>query len=172
MRPTIFILLFCIIVAGCNLLPQRQPAKKIVIAPEITGSWKLLFLKGIDSSGRIHYPYDREIEGIAFFDSQHNFAIQYYDANRTALSNRDPYYCSDAEIRIAFLSGASFFGNYNISGDTLILNIRASGNPNMNFKREKRYYELRGDSLLIVAPARKLNGVIMQEHSIWKRSGK
>jgi len=136
------------------------------------GSWDLLFLKGFDPSGRIHYPYDKNIKGFAVFDKQNNFTIQYYDATRTRMSKSDPFYCSDAEIRIAFLSGASFFGNYHLSGDSLILNVKAASNPNMNSYSETRLYELRGDTLLMKAPAKKLNGILLQEHSVWRRSGK
>ena len=172
MRPTIPIILCLFFVTGCNFLPQKQPAKKIEIAPEIAGSWELLSLKGIDPSGRIHYPYDKNVEGFAVFDKQNNFTIQYYDASRTRMSNYDPYYCSDAEIRIAFLSGASFFGNYTLKGDSVTLKIKASENPNFNYTKERRYVEILSDTLLLISPGRKLNGIYMQEHSVWKRTGR
>lgn len=170
MKPAILTLF--IVLSSCNLLPKKQPAKKIEIAPEIVGSWELIYLKGIDPAGQIHYPYDKNVEGFAVFDKQHNFSIQYYDASRSGMSHADPFYCSDAEIRIAFLSGVSFFGNYKLKGDSLQLNIKAAGNPNLNYRKENGLIELRGDTLLLITPPQKLNGIYLQEHSVWKRSGK
>ncbi len=171
MKPAILIIFCFILITGCNLLPQKKPAKKIEITPEIIGSWELLVLKGVDPAGRIHYPYDKNVEGFAVFDKRHNFTIQYYDASRTRMSHQDPYYCSDAEIRIAFLSGTSFFGNYDLIGDSLQLKIKAACNPNLNYRMETGYFKLHGDTLLIITPLQKLNGIYLQEHSVWKRSG-
>ena len=168
MKKAIHITICIIFLTGCNLIPQKQPAKKITIAPEITGTWKLLTMKGIDASGHIHYPFDRQVDGLAVFDKQNNFSIQYYDAARSSMSHSDPYYCSDAEIRIAFLSGLSFFGTYDHNADTLTLKIKASGNPNLNNRIERRYCKMRGDTLLMIAPAKKLNAIFLQEHSVWK----
>ena len=172
MRPAIFTLFFFILLSGCNLLPEKPPAKKIEVVPGIVGSWELIYLKGVDPAGQVHYPYDKNVEGFAVFDRQHNFSIQYYDASRTAMSRTDPYYCSDAEIRIAFLSGASFFGNYKLESDSLQLNIKAADNPNLNHRQETGLIKLHGDTLLLITPPQRLNGIYLQEHSLWKRLGK
>lgn len=172
MKPGKLFLFLLILITGCNLLPKKQPATKIEVVPEIIGSWKLLQVKGVDKSGHIHYPYDKSVEGFAVFDKQQNFSIQYYDASRSGMSHADPYYCSDAEIRIAFLSGVSYFGDYKLSGDSLQLNIKASVNPNLNYRKGTGVIKLQGDTLLLITPSQKLNGIYLQEHSVWKRSGK
>lgn len=137
--------------------------------PDITGSWKLLFLKGEDLSGRIHYPYDKKAEGFLVFDEYQNYAIQFYDATRPRLENKDPYFGTNSELRIAFLSGCSSFGKYKHTRDSITLEINMASISNRSSDIFRNYYELHGDTLLMMAPWNKLAGVTMTELSVWIR---
>ena len=156
---------------SCKYFPDfLKPRKKDMDTPSLIGSFELLSYKGVDPSGRVHYPYDKEVKGFAVFDENENYVFLLYDANRPALSNSDPFFCSNSEIRIAFLSERSSFGSYEVEGDSVLFKIEAAHLPNLEGKTEKRYFEMHSDTLLIIAPGRRLNGVFIREQSIWIKS--
>jgi hypothetical protein len=169
MKYVILLCITAILLTGCNFRREFKTTKKIETASPIVGSYELLIYKGIDPSGRIHYPYDKKVKGFATFDQQNNFSIQLYDATRPTLSNNDPFFCNDPEIRIAFLSARSCFGTYQITKDKIIFSIAAANLPNLSGHNDLRYFELHGDTLLLIAPGRRLNGIQLAEHSIWLR---
>jgi hypothetical protein len=166
-----FLLLTVIIffTGSCDLIDKMKPAKVSEPVPGLNGSWKLINLKGVDPAGRVHYPYEKDVTGFATFDEHNYFTMQYYASSRPLLSKRDPYYCSDPEIRIAFLSGASCYGTYQLSGDSLFLRVTASINPSWSWSMKKSYFKLQGDTLLLVSSGRLLNGLFLREHSLWLR---
>jgi hypothetical protein len=170
---TVYLLYFwALLFSSCNYLPDLlKPTKKTIESASIEGSWELIIYKGVDPSGRIHYPYDKDVQGFAMFDKENKFSLQVYDATRPRLSNNDPFFCSDPEIRIAFLSERSCFGTYQMRGDSILFHIDAANLPNLSGEIEKRYFELRGDTLLLIAPSRRLNGVFLAEHSVWIKKG-
>jgi hypothetical protein len=171
MKTISYLLVGILLLVSCRQLPDffKTSRKSRSPGPSLPGTYELIIYKGIDHLGRIHYPYNEKVKGIAIFDETEKFVIQLYDATRPYLSNSDPFFCSDPEIRIAFLSEKSFFGHYQFDGDTIALRFEGANLPNLTNKVEKRYYELQGDSLLIIGPARMHNGISLAEHSTWIR---
>jgi len=84
----------------------------------------------------------------------------------------DPFFCSNAEIRIAFLSGYALFGKYKLFRDTVGIQIYSALNPNLSESYEKRYCKILGDTMLMIAPGKNINGVFLKEHSIWLKYGR
>ncbi len=169
---TIYLLfLWVLLFTSCKYFPDfLKNRKKGNDEPSLLGSFELLSYKGVDPSGLIHYPYDKEVKGFAVFDVNDNYSVQLYDANRPQLSNSDPFYCSNPEIRIAFLSERSSFGGYQVQGDSVLFRIEAAHIPNLEGKTEKRYFEMRGDTLLMIAAGHRLNGIFLVEHSVWVKT--
>ena len=172
MRRSIIYPLTILLLFSCDYNPFKKTLSYLEITPEIVGSWNLLILKGEDSQGHFQYPFDVKVKGYASFDGNNNFSIQYYDATRPRMKYNDPFFSSDPEIRIAFLSGQSMFGKYELFQDSVGIKIAASLNPNFSGILEKRYYKILGDTMLMIAPGRNVNGVYLKEHSIWLRSDK
>lgn len=173
MKTLILLYFWALFFTSCNYLPDSfQTLKRSADKPSIVGSWKLLSYKGIDPSGRVHYPYNKDVKGYAVFDTENQFSLQLYDATRPRLSNNDPFFCSDPEIRIAFLSERSCFGTYQIMRDSILFHIDAANLPNLSGFTEKQYFELHGDTLLLIASYRRLNGIFLANQSIWIKKGK
>ncbi len=172
MRYIIFYFLASILFVSCIEYPFKKAPRKIEIAPKIVGSWNLVSLKGEDSEGRFQYPFDKKVKGFAYFDNENNFSIQYYDATRPKMRFNDPFFCSNAEIRIAFLSGYALFGKYKLFRDTVGIQIYSALNPNLSESYEKRYCKILGDTMLMIAPGKNINGVFLKEHSIWLKYGR
>lgn len=172
MKNTFYFLLIAVLLFSCIENPFKKPVKEIEITPKIVGSWNLLMIKAKDSKGHFQYPFDKEVKGFACFDMNNNFSLQYYDASRPRMKSNDPFFSSNSEIRIAYLSGQSLFGKYRLFKDTLGLSIDASLNPNYTGMWEKRYYRIKGDTMLMIAPGRTVNGIFLEEYSIWIRSVK
>ena len=169
MRIKFISLLLILVLTACKYFPKLNQTEEIPVINTMAGTWFLISLKGEDLTGRIHYPYDEEVKGQAVFTDGMNFSIQYYDATRPDLSQRDPYFCSDPEIRIAYLSSSACFGTYEQKGDSLTLNISDAANPNLGGQICKCALRFRGDTMLMISPLKKLNGVLMAEHAIWLR---
>jgi len=172
MKRAIAFLLVFFPLFSCIENPFKRNAEEIEISPNIVGSWELLLLKSQDASGHFQYPFDKEVKGFASFDKYNNFSIQYFDATRPRMKYSDPFFSSDPEIRIAFLSGQSLFGKYRVFKDTVSLNIDAALNPNLSETRQNRFYRIKGDTMLLVAPGRNVNGVYLREYSIWLKAGR
>lgn len=172
MKSAISFLFATIFLFSCDYNPLEHILKKRGNSPEIVGSWRLLYIKGEDPEGQFQYPFDMDTKGFASFDERYNFSFQYYDATRPRMKSDDPFFCSDPEIRIAYLSGQSLFGQYKLYRDSVGLHIAASLNPNISETTEKRYYKIHGDTLFIIASGRYLNGVFLKEHSVWIRADK
>ena len=174
MKRILFFLLVAGLLSSCKYLPEQFRRNKQVVEapiklPKIAGTWKLLNLEARDMAGKVYYPYDEKVQGMALFNDSTHFSIQYYDATRPALSQQDPFYCTDPEIRIAFLSGSAFYGYYEEYPDTLELKIITGFNPNLQLRKRKYSIQFKGDTLLMQAPIRRWNGVLLSEHSIWLR---
>jgi hypothetical protein len=172
MKSAIYLILIPLFICSCIENPFRKKQVESDISPRIVGSWDLLILKGEDRQGHFQYPFDKDVKGFAFFDKNNNFSLQYFDASRPRMKNTDPFFSSDPEIRIAFLTGQSLYGKYRLFQDSIGMNIDASLNPNFSGTWEKRYYRIKGDTMLIIAPGRKVNGIFLKEYSIWLKSGK
>lgn len=171
MKTYSLLFLWVLLFNSCKYFPDfLKNRQKTVEEPSLVGSFELLSYKGVDPSGRVHYPYDKEVNGFAVFDENNNYAVQLYDANRPPLSNSDPFFCSNPEIRIAFLSERSSYGDYEVQGDSVLFRIEAAHLPNLEGKTEKRYFKMHGDTLLTIAPGHRLNGIFLSEHSIWIRA--
>ena len=170
MKTLTLLVVWALLLSSCKYAPEfLKSRQKAVEGPSITGSYHLLIYKGIDPTGRIHYPYDIEVKGFALFDNEGNYSLQLYDANRPRLSNSDPFFCSDAEIRIAFLSELSSYGNYQVQGDSIYFQPEAAHLQNLTGKTVKKYFEMHGDTLLMNAPGHRFNGVFLAEQSVWVR---
>jgi hypothetical protein len=170
----IYLLCFCaFFLFSCAYLPESlKPLKKQKSEKSVTGTWELLSFKGIDPSGRIQYPYGKQVKGIAFFTDELEFSMQFYDATRPRQSTSDPFFCSDPEIRISYLTARSCFGSYSMSDDSITFSIEAANLPNLSGVNEKRYFKMYGDTMLLISPIRRLNGVFLSEHTIWVNKGK
>ncbi|MGD2034702.1 MAG: lipocalin-like domain-containing protein [Bacteroidales bacterium] len=172
MKRAIIFSLSTLFLFSCIDNPFKKPVPRVKATPKIVGTWTLLVLKSEDPEGHFQYPYDVGTKGLACFDTTNNFSIQYYDATRPGMRYDDPFFCSDPEIRIAFLSANSFYGSYNLFRDSVQLNIKASLNPNFSGTVEKWYYRTKGDTMLLVAPGKNINGVHLKEYTVWLRSVK
>ncbi len=172
MKRAISFLLIAMLFFSCIENPFKKTVKNIETTPKIVGSWDLLILKGEDDQGHFQYPFDKEVKGFACFDTDNNFSVQYFDATRPRMKSNDPFFSSDPEIRIAFLSGQSMFGKYRLFKDTVGMDIDVSLNPNLSGNWEKWYYRIKGDTMLMIAPGKKLNGVLLKEYSIWLKAGR
>jgi hypothetical protein len=155
---------------SCDLLQFKKSAKNVNPLPNLVGSWTILSYKGIDASGHVHYPYEKDLKGFATFDSAYNYSIAYYTASRPVLSNRDPFFCSDAEIRIAFLSENSFYGTYRQTTDSLFFEVIASSNPSLSWSKERFRYRTHADTLLLISSPKRINGLTLNEYSLWLRN--
>ena len=156
--------------SSCNLLPVKKPTQNENPIPDLTGSWKILTMKGVDAAGRIHYPFEKEVNGFTTFDRANNFSMQFYASSRPVFSNRDPYFCSDAEIRIAFLSESSAYGTFRQTTDSIFLQTVASNNPSRSWSHDRYAYKIHGDTLLLISSPKKINGQLLAEYSVWLRS--
>jgi hypothetical protein len=171
MKQFFFIALITLLLTSCNLIDKFRDRGKDAEIPEISGTWEIIYYKGEDDKGRLHYPFD-EVKGMAVFDKHNNYTIQFYAAERDNLSKSDPFFGSDAELRITFLTSRSAFGTYSVEGDFLILKPEAANIPNLASQPEKRPYIIKGDSMLMYSPPIRWNGIEMIEHTLWVRRKK
>lgn len=165
------VLSVCLLVSfsGCKYLERFRQGEPEQSIPGITGTWELVYYKGEDRQGRYHYPFDREVVGQAVFDTTGSFGIQIYDAEREVFPGADPFFNSNAEIRLAFLTARASFGYYEITEGRLNLTHTAATLPNLSGTMQVNDFIIQGDSLLIVSPEVILNGIALKEHTLWVR---
>ncbi|MBN1598722.1 MAG: lipocalin-like domain-containing protein [Bacteroidales bacterium] len=172
MKTKIILFIALVLLASCNIGQNKKPAIQVQTGDALTGTWKLLVYKTESPDGHIKYPFEKDVDGMAVFDRKNNFSFQFYDGSRSRFLKSDPYFSTNPEIRIAFLTSRTSFGKYQINADTVFLKIKAALIPNYSGTVTKYFFKIKGDTLLMISPGMLQAGDLLSEHTIWIKESK
>lgn len=141
-------------------------------AAPFLGTWTLLESYSERPSGRAPFPLGAQVIGRINYDSAGNMAAQLMGENRTPFSSRDPREIADSEYREAFQSYTAYFGTFevNASEHTVTHHVLGATVPNWPGNDQLRYYELKGDTLILRTPPMRGNDGEKSVHTlVWQK---
>jgi len=146
-------------------------ADRVHAAPgtlDLKGTWSLVAADVIHADGTRARDYGDAPKGLLLIDSEGNYSLQIYKAERPRFATSEKLAGTQAEFKAAVLGSSTHFGKItaDASAHTLTFNIENASFPNWQGTQQKRSYELTGDQLSYRVPARPDGNTPI---SVWKR---
>jgi hypothetical protein len=141
-------------------------------AARFVGTWQLLESYSERPSGRAPFPLGAKVIGRINYDSAGNMAAQLMGENRAPFSSRDPREVTDAEYRDAFQTYTAYFGTFAVDADkhTVTHHVLGATVPNWPGNDQLRFYELKGDQLILRTPPMRGNDGEKSVHTlVWQK---
>ena len=141
-------------------------------AARFIGTWQLLESYSERPSGRAPFPLGAKVIGRINYDSAGNMAAQLMGEERKPFASRDPREVSDSEYRDAFQTYTAYFGTFDVNPveHTVTHHVLGATVPNWPGNDQLRYYELRGDQLILRTPPMRGNDGEKSVHTlVWQK---
>ena len=131
------------------------------------GTWKLLFVSGITSTGeRSETPYGSNPVGFLTYTADGRVSALISYAGRRSLSAGGG---SPQEQADAFKTFLAYAGRYTLSADKVIHHVEISSIQNYVDKDLVRTVKFQGDQIVLVTPPTRVNGKIQTMELTWQR---
>jgi hypothetical protein len=135
------------------------------------GTWRLVSVEAILSSGEITHPMGRDAAGYLTYTEHGYMAVTISHADRPKFASADPDAGSPEERAAAFDTYFSYSGTYAIDGTKAIHRIEFSLFPNWVGTDQERYFEFHGDRLVLRTPQMTIGSVEQIVRVTWQRVG-
>lgn len=137
----------------------------------LVGTWRLVKFEARDSSGKQQYPLGEDVSGQLIYDAAGNMSAHVMRNDRLAFAADDPARGTDAEVRAAFDSHASYFGTYEIDEASAAVthHVKGAWYPNWIGKDQLRYFKFDGSHLVLSSPPTLSDGESLEYVLIWER---
>jgi len=128
------------------------------------GTWELVSWKSKKSDGTTDYPMGESPVGLLIYDARGNISMQIMDDFRSPFT-QDYEQVSLTELKSVYETYAAMFGHYTVDSAARTVSIEVQGitNPNYISSTLTRYYELKGDALILAFDPKRMNS------TVWKR---
>lgn len=136
---------------------------------EFIGSWRLVSSEVRDSDGHVSYPYGQDAVGYIMYAADGYMSAQIMKANRSNFANGGILTGSKEEHAMASESYLAYCGKYEIQVNKVIHYIEASLFPNWVGTIQERFFEFKGDRLVLSTPPLVSGGKQGTAHLIWER---
>ena len=137
---------------------------------DIQGTWLLISMNIIDSSGQSFDMYGKDPLGISTFDAKGYLNAQMGASNRTLFASEIVNQGSAEEIKSAYKSYMAFFGRYKeTSPGTLSIRLEGCLFPNWQEKEIIRYAEISDNLLYLSTPPTPFGSITAIVKAIWKK---
>ena len=136
----------------------------------LRGTWKLIAWRRIATDGTVSYPLGADARGLLIYTPNGGMAVQITGANRRALATDDPL-GGDAEARAgAYSSYLSYFGTYELQGETVVHRIDGSLYPNWCGEKQVRPFTAGHGELVLRTPPMQIgDGTTVVNELAWAR---
>ena len=155
------------LVCGVVLASADRPAAQSV-RQQFVGTWRLVLYEQIDGKGQVTYPRGRQPRGLIIYDATGHMAAQLMNDERPkdASANASP-----DEVRAALRTYTAYFGTYTIDERDKSVTHHREGdvNPQGVGVDAKRFYEFKGDRLILTPPPTEVNGEKRTTRITWER---
>ena len=144
---------------------------QIPATPSLLGTWQLVSFEARDSKGQLHYPLGERVSGLLVYDAGGNMAAHVMKNSRTLFAANDPDCGTDAEVRAAFESYASYFGTYTVdpARQTVTHHVRGAWYPNCIGSDQLRHFKFKGSRLVLSTSALTSSGESLEYILTWER---
>jgi len=132
-------------------------SKEAAAAPNVAGVWKLVGGSMTDPGGKsVGVPYGPRGMGLVSLASDGRMMAVLIDGRAKLPDGAKREY-------------SSYCGNYTFDGSTLITTVDASSDPARLASQQVRKVRFEGERMILVPPARELDGVKVDRELVWER---
>jgi hypothetical protein len=141
------------------------------ILNDIQGTWLLMSMNIIDSSGQSYDMYGKDPQGISTFDTKGYLNAQMGASGRPLFASEILNQGSAEEITSAYKSYMAFFGRYKeTSPGTLSIRLEGCLFPNWEGKEIIRYAEITDNLLYLTTPPTQFGNITAIVKAVWKKA--
>lgn len=138
-------------------------------ANSLVGTYNLVSWENRHASGDVTYPLGRDAKGYISY-SPEGFVFVHIMANLRKKHTVEDLFGGDvSEIKDSATTHISYCGRYEIIGNEVIHYVFISSFPNWVSSQQRRYWEFRGDQLLLSAQGLQVGNEKVDAYLIWKR---
>jgi Lipocalin-like domain len=123
---------------------------------QLLGTWYLVSLTFKGKDGIEHDYMGKNPQGILQYTKEGIVSVQHFPTDRKKLTTEDWASAGLEEIKEAFLSYQAYHGRYELDlpNKTAYHHVKGSIVPNWHIDKhiEERYFEIKGDNLIITMP--------------------
>jgi hypothetical protein len=135
------------------------------------GTWRLVSAETRLDSGEVNYPLGRDAVGYLSYHQDGYMAVTIMKDNRPQFASEDFRAGSQEERLAAFDTYFSYCGTYEVNETKVIHRIEVSLFPNWVGSHQERYFEFRGDQLVLRSAPMMIQGVEQTGQITWQRVG-
>lgn len=135
------------------------------------GTWKLIAMESRRSTGKVTYPFGKDIVGMIMYDAVGHMSVQIMRTDRPLFESGDIPGGTPDEIKAAFKGLITYFGTYEIDdGENVIIHqVESSSFPNWAGTRQKRFFEFSDNRLILSTPPIPARDDEITSVLIWER---
>ena len=142
-------------------------------AGRLVGPWRLVSVEYRLANGAAVEAYGPAPEGLLVYDRNGNMAAQIMDPARPRFASGDRRTGTREELHAAVEGYIAYFGTYEVNEAEGWVDHVEVGDvfPNAVGTRQRRYFALDGDRLVLDVPPVVLGGERMTARVVWERAG-
>jgi hypothetical protein len=133
------------------------------------GTWRLVSMESSGSGGEVSYPMGRDAIGYICYGEDGYMTVTITAADRAEFSTPDLWGGTAAEKLAAFDTYLSYCGTYEVRERSVIHRIETSLFPNWVGTQQERFFEFRGDRLILRTPPMIMDGAERVGQITWER---
>jgi len=118
---------------------------------KFVGSWHLLEWTAELNNGEIVFPFGNDAKGRISYDENGNMAVQIMKNNLPKFISEDPLQAQPEEMIESYNGSFAYCGRYEVNhkSDEVVHHIEISSFPNWVGQNQVRYFEFKGDKLIL-----------------------
>jgi len=141
------------------------------IRDRLIGTWSLVSFEHTDEAGRLVPTYGEKPVGLLMYDALGLMSAQIMDPRRPRFASGNRRLASEEELREAVAGYVAYFGRYTVDeeGGFVVHDEFGDVFPNAVGTRQKRYFQLDGELLLLTTPPYIIGRVRSSARVVWRR---
>jgi hypothetical protein len=137
---------------------------------QFLGTWRLVSLELRDAEGQAIFPYGQDAIGYLMYTADGYMSAHIMKAHRSNFVGFDMLAATQEEQAIAAQSYIAYCGLYEIQCNKVIHHVQASLFPNWVGVSQERFFEFKGERLVLSTPPLQVAGKQQTAHLIWEHS--
>jgi hypothetical protein len=135
----------------------------------IFGTWRLISLTHVTSTGDREYPFGKQPFGYLIYAKEQLVSVQIAAENRQLFRSDGLFDGSAEEKAVAMTTFTSYVGRFSVEKNEVVHSIEISLFPNWVGKEQRREFVLTGDKLILKTPEFVVRGVSQRAVLEWQR---
>ena len=163
--PTITALFVALLAPTCIQAAPSTDRENLI------GSWDLVSLENHGANGKTFYPFGEHPIGRITYTADGKMMAQIMRAERKPFATGDLYSGTADEKAAAYDSYVAYYGDFSVDPalHTVTHTVTGSLFPNWTGGQQMRFYELKGDELVLTTKPFHAQGTEVTAHVVWHR---